>query len=220
MRKWSMMAAIVSFTLVVGALAATSLPVSASVPECAPGLSPSCITITSSLFGRNYAVESYQGQQTAGSKIILRQRSDTDPSEAYWVHYDGTVGALGLELGLFRGSPLLAKYLKDQVYEFVYDPDPGSELCLGTTSTSTVNGTTVALEPCGVDFATLWVADGHLGHGYVRLISGASQGRTAYALSVPSGVKPASGKQLVTSTLTPSGPPTADYQLWGTNPLS
>jgi hypothetical protein len=135
------------------------------------------------------------------------------------VHYNGTVGALGLELGLFRGSPLQVKYAKDQVYEFVYYPDPGSELCLGTTSASAVNGITVALEPCGVDFATLWVADGHLSHGYVRLISGASQGRTAYALSVPNRVKPASGPQLVTSTLTPSGPPT-DYQLWGTNPLS
>jgi hypothetical protein len=114
---------------------------------------------------------------------------------------------------------LQVKYAKDQVYEFVYYPDPGSELCLGTTSASAFNGTTVALEPCGVDFATLWVADGHLSHGYVRLISGASQGRTAYALSVPNRVKPASGPQLVTSTLTPSGPPT-DYQLWGTNPLS
>jgi hypothetical protein len=216
MRKWSIIATIASFALVVAPITATVLPASASVPECAPGLSPFCIAITSDLFSRDYVLESYQGNQTAGSKIILRRLSGSDPSEAFWAHYDGTVGALGLELGLFRGSPLLAKYSTDRVYEFVYYPAPDSGLCLGATSASAVNGTTVALEPCGVGLATLWVADGPLGRGFVPLISGASRGRTAYALSMPVRVKPGSGQQLVTSTLTPS----ADYQLWGTSPLS
>ena len=114
----------------------------------------------------------YQAKAKAGQPIILFQASNSDPGEDFTISFQGTVNDF-YKAGLVS-STLNLHYSKLWAYEIEYSPygaDTG--YCVGVGSTA-VNGTGVALEPCGQSAKTVWVVDSYdtiKGH-FVPLING------------------------------------------------
>ncbi len=168
-------------------------------PLAANGATPSCRTSCSDIFSYEFSTHSNPdyvldvlGQEAkAGQPIILLAASKYDKGEDFTASNQGTVADI-YKAGLV--TPVLDQhYPALSVLEIKYSPDgSGSGLCVGVGSTA-VDGTPVALEPCGVSARTLWVVDSHdsISGGYVPLINGSDTSfPDPYVLHYPGSAAP------------------------------
>jgi hypothetical protein len=216
--KSKALATAATLTLVGGIGAAGTLAANAATPPCGHH----CIDLFSREFGTHkhpaFVLDVYQQKAQAGQPVILWATSNTDPGEDFTVSAQGTVGDF-YKAGLVSAA-LDLHYSKFWAYEFEYAPDGvGSGLCVGVGSTA-VDGTKVALEPCGQSSKTLWVVDSYdtiKGH-FVPLINGSDTNfSNPYVLNYPGGAYPTDSPrpQLTTWTLSKYSNGTVfDNQMW------
>ena len=222
--KSKIFAAAATLTLVGGIGAAGALTAgaaSAATPSCGHN----CIDIFSQKFGThkhpNFVLDVYQAKAKAGQPVILFQASNSDPGEDFTISFQGTVNDF-YKAGLVSSS-LNLHYSKLWAYEIEYSPyGADSGYCVGVGSTA-VNGTGVALEPCGVSARTVWVVDSYAsikGH-FVPLINGSDTNFShPYVLNYPGNAYPTDKPraQLTTWTLsTYSNHTVYDNQMWSAN---
>jgi hypothetical protein len=184
--KSKFFAAAATLTLAGGIGAAGTLTANAATPSCGH----TCIDIFSQEFGThhspNFVLDVYQQKAQAGQPIILYRTSNSDPAEDFTVSQQGTVADF-YAAGLVTAA-LDLHYSKFEAYEIEYSPNGvGSGYCVGVGSTA-VNGTKVALEPCGESSKTLWIADSYdtITGFYVPLINGSDTNfSNPYVLNYP-----------------------------------
>ena len=133
----------------------------------------------------------YQAKAKAGQPIILFQASNSDPGQDFTISFQGTVNDF-YKAGLVSSS-LNLHYSKLWAYEIEYSPyGADSGYCVGVGSTA-VDGTGVALEPCGQSAKTVWVVDSYAsikGH-FVPLINGSDTNFShPYVLNYPGNAYP------------------------------
>jgi hypothetical protein len=219
--KSKVLAAAATLTLVGGIGAVGTLAANAATPSCGHN----CINIFSREFGTHkhpaFVLDVYQQKAQTGQPIILWQTSNHDPAEDFTVSRQGTVGDF-YAAGLVSAA-LNLHYSKFEAYEFEYAPNGAeSGYCVGVGSTA-VNGTKVALEPCGVSSKTIWIADSYdtIKGFYVPLINGSDTNFShPYVLNYPGGGYPTNmpRPQLTTWTLSKYSNGTVfDNQMWGAN---
>jgi hypothetical protein len=220
--KSKIFAAAATLTMVGGLGAAGTLTANAATPSCGHH----CIDIFSREFGTHkhpaFVLDVFQQKAKAGQPIILWQTSNHDPAEDFTVSRQGTVGDF-FAAGLVTAS-LNLHYSKFEAYEFEYAPNGvGSGYCVGVGSTA-VDGTKVALEPCGASSKTIWVADSFdtIKGFFVPLINGSDTNFShPYVLNYPgNGAFPTDNPrpQLTTWTLSKYSNGTVfDNQMWGAN---
>jgi len=216
--KSKIFAAAATLTLAGGIGAAGTLTANAATPSCGH----SCIDIFSREFGThhspNFVFDVSQQKARAGQPIILYRTSNYDPAEDFTVSAQGTVADF-YAAGLVTAS-LNLHYSHFEAYEFEYAPNGAeSGYCVGVGSTA-VDGTPVALEPCGASSKTLWVVDSYdtLPGFYVPLINGSDTNfSNPYVLTYPGNGYPTDipRPQLITWTLSKySTGAVFDNQLW------
>jgi hypothetical protein len=219
--KSKALAAAATLTLAGGIGAVGTLAANAATPSCGHN----CINIFSREFGTHkhpaFVLDVYQQKAQTGQPIILWQTSNHDPAEDFTVSRQGTVGDF-YAAGLVSAA-LNLHYSKFEAYEFEYAPNGAeSGYCVGVGSTA-VNGTKVALEPCGVSSKTIWIADSYdtIKGFYVPLINGSDTNFShPYVLNYPGGGYPTNmpRPQLTTWTLSKYSNGTVfDNQMWGAN---
>jgi len=219
--KSKALAAAATLTLAGGIGAVGTLAANAATPSCGHN----CINIFSREFGTHkhpaFVLDVYQQKAQTGQPIILWQTSNHDPAEDFTVSRQGTVGDF-YAAGLVSAA-LNLHYSKFEAYEFEYAPNGAeSGYCVGVGSTA-VNGTKVALEPCGVSSKTIWIADSYdtIKGFYVPLINGSDTNfSNPYVLNYPGGEYPTNmpRPQLTTWTLSKYSNGTVfDNQMWGAN---
>jgi hypothetical protein len=219
--KSKIFAAAATLTLVGGIGAAGTLTANAATPPCGHH----CIDIFSREFGTHkhpaFVLDVYQQKAKAGQPIILWATSNADPGEDFTLAFQGTVGDL-FQAGLVSAA-LNLHYSKSTAYEFEYSPyGVGSGYCVGVGSTA-VDGTPVALEPCGQSSKTIWVVDSSdtIKGFFVPLINGSDTNFShPYVLNYPGGAYPTDNPrpQLTTWTLSKYSNGTVfDNQMWGAN---
>jgi hypothetical protein len=205
--KSKIFAAAATLTMVGGIGAAGALTTgtaSAATPSCGKN----CIDIFSQLYSThkhpNFVLDVYQAKAKAGQPVILFQTSNSDPGEDFTISYQGTVNQF-YKAGLV-GASLNLHYSKLWAYEIEYSPNGvDSGYCVGVGSTA-VNGTGVALEPCGVSAKTVWVVDSYdtIKGNFVPLINGSDTNFShPYVLNYPGNAYPTDKPrpQLTTWTL-------------------
>ena len=222
--KSKIFAAAATLTLVGGIGAAGALTAgaaSAATPSCGHN----CIDIFSQLYGTHkhptFVLDVYQAKAKAGQPIILFQASNSDPGEDFTISFQGTVNDF-YKAGLVTAS-LNLHYSKLWAYEIEYSPyGADSGYCVGVGSTA-VNGTGVALEPCGHSSKTVWVVDSYAsikGH-FVPLINGSDTNFShPYVLNYPGNAYPTDKPrpQLTTWTLSKySNHVVYNNQMWSAN---
>ena len=216
--KSKIFAAAATLTLVGGIGAAGTLTANAATPPCGH----TCINIFSREFGTHkhpaFVLDVYQQKAKAGQPVILWAASNADPGEDFTVSAQGTVGDF-YTAGLVTAA-LNLHYSKFKAYEIEYTPNGArSGLCVGVGSTA-VNGTKVALEPCGVSSKTIWVVDSFdtIKGFFVPLINGSDTNFShPYVLNYPGGAYPTDSPrpQLTTWTLSKYSNGTVfDNQMW------
>lgn len=187
--KSKIFAAAATLTLV-GGIGAASALTAGSASAATPSCGKNCIDIFGQKFGTHkhphFVLDVYQAKAQAGQPVILYQTSNYDPAEDFTVSVQGTVADF-YKLGLV--SPQLnLHYSKLWAYEIEYSPyGRDSGYCVGVGSTA-VNGTGVALEPCGVSSKTVWVVDSYqtIKGFYVPLINGSDTNFShPYVLNYP-----------------------------------
>jgi hypothetical protein len=184
--KSKFFAAAATLTLAGGIGAAGTLTANAATPPCGH----TCIDIFSQEFGThhspNFVLDVYQQKARAGQPIILYRTSNSDPAEDFTISQQGTVADF-YAAGLVTAA-LNLHYGNFEAYEIEYSPyGVGSGYCVGVGSTA-VNGTKVALEPCGESSKTLWIADSYdtITGFYVPLINGSDTNfSNPYVLNYP-----------------------------------
>jgi hypothetical protein len=216
--KSKIFAAAATLTLAGGIGAAGTLTAGAATPSCGGH----CIDLFSREFGTHkhpaFVLDVFQQKAKAGQAVILWAASNADPGEDFTVSAQGTVGDF-YSAGLVSAA-LDLHYSKFEAYEFEYAPN-GTEsgYCAGVGSTA-VNGSKVALEPCGTSSKTIWVVDSYdtIKGFYVPLINGSDTNFShPYVLNYPGGAYPASQPrpQLTTWTLSKYSNGTVfDNQMW------
>jgi hypothetical protein len=216
--KKKVFAVAATMTMVGGVSAMGLLPAGASTPPCGT----SCVTGFSQEFGSSFVVDVFRQGETAGQPVILFRASNSDPAEDFTISDQGTVddfnaaGLVSNEMALNYGSL--------DAYELEYSPyGVDSGLCMGVGSTA-VNGTPVALEPCGESGKTVWVVDtldGNTNPNYVPLINGSDTNFShPYVLHYPGNGYPTDlpRPQLNTYTLQEYSNGTVySNELWGEN---
>jgi hypothetical protein len=216
--KSKIFAAAATLTLAGGIGAAGTLTANAATPSCGHN----CIDIFSREFGThfspNFVLDVYQQRAQAGQPIILYRTSNSDAAEDFTVSFQGTVADF-YAAGLVSAA-LDLHYSKFWAYEVEYAPNGvESGYCVGVGSTP-VDGTKVALEPCGVSSKTVWVVDSYdtLPGFYVPLINGADTNfSNPYVLNYPGNGYPTDSPrpQLTTWTLSKYSDGTVfDNQMW------
>ena len=219
--KSKIFAAAATLTMGGGFGAVGTLAANAATPSCGHN----CIDIFSREFGThkhpNFVLDVYQQKAKAGQPIILWQPTNSDPAEDFTISFQGTVNDF-YEAGLVTAS-LNLHYSKFWAYEIEYSPlGVASGYCIGIGSTA-VDGTPVALEPCGQSSKTVWVADSYdtIRGNYVPLINGSDTNfSNPYVLNYPGNVYPTDKPrpQLTTQTLSKYSNGTVfDNQMWGAN---
>ena len=174
--KSKVLATAATLTLVGGAgvALATAGAANAATPSCGSG----CIDVFSHQFGTfaspNFVMDSYKQGDVAGTPVILFRQSNSDPAEDFTVDQEGltsqflAAGLVSSALALHYGcttavfgscSGTGGVGVNDYAYEFMYTPygvQTGLYVGVGATA---VNGTKVALEPCGLSGKTIWISD-------------------------------------------------------------
>ncbi|MGH3220653.1 MAG: RICIN domain-containing protein [Streptosporangiaceae bacterium] len=218
--KSKVIAAAATLTLVGGVSAVGTLSASAATPSCGHR----CLDLFNREFGTHrspaFVLDVLRQGAKVGQPIILYRTSNSDPAEDFTVSAQGTVGDF-YKAGLVSAA-LNLHYSNFEAFEFEYAPNGAdSNLCVGVGSTP-VDGTKVALEPCGESAKTLWVVDSYdtVFGGYVPLINGADTNFShPYVLNYPGGgAYPTDNPrpQLTTWTLSKySNGAVYDNQLWG-----
>jgi hypothetical protein len=237
--KSKVFAAAATMTLVGGVSAVGSISANAATPSCGG----TCVNIFSREFGRHnnpaFVVDVYRQGNKVGQPIILFRTSDTDPAEDFTVSFQGltsdffAAGLVSAAVDLHYGSNLPNAndgFPDDPAFEIEYAPfGVDSGLCMGVASTA-VQGSKVALEPCGVSSKTVWIVDTGdsvtVTAGYVPLINGSDTNFShPFVLTYPSNGYPTDKPrpQLTTTNLTgfsgsflvPVLGTVDDNQLWG-----
>jgi hypothetical protein len=218
--KSKVIAAAATLTLVGGVSMIGTLSASAATPSCGHR----CLDLFNREFGTHrspaFVLDVLRQGAKVGQPIILYRTSNSDPAEDFTVSAQGTVGDF-FKAGLVSAA-LNLHYSNFEAFEFQYAPNGvDSNLCVGVGSTP-VDGTKVALEPCGQTAKTLWVVDSFdtVFGGYVPLINGADTNFShPYVLNYPgNGAFPTDNPrpQLNTWTLSKySNGAVFDNQLWG-----
>ena len=220
--KSKVLAAAATLTLVGGLGMAGALSANAATPSCGPG----CIDIFSHEFGThhhpNFVLDVWRQAAKVGQPIILFRPSNSDKAEDFTIAFQGTVNDF-YKAGLATAS-LNLHYAKLWAYEIEYSPygaDTG--YCVGVGSTA-VNGTGVALEPCGQSAKTVWVVDSYdtIKGFFVPLINGSDTNFShPYVLNYPgNGAYPTDKPrpQLTTWTLSKySNGVVYNNQMWSAN---
>jgi hypothetical protein len=172
--KKKVFAVAATMTMIGGVSAVGLLPAMADTPSC----QGNCETGFGAEFGPDFVFDVLRQGEKAGQPMILFRNSNTDPAEDFVYADEGLVsdfyaaglvslsldlhyGGLGCESGYSAGPPATCTtpYPDYEAYELEYAPyGVDSGLCMGVGSTA-VNGTPVALEPCGASGKTVWVAD-------------------------------------------------------------
>ena len=216
--KSKFFAAAATLTMVGGLGAAGTLTANAATPSCGNN----CINIFSREFGTHkhpaFVLDVYQQKAKAGQPIILWATSNADAGEDFTVSFQGTVDDF-YQAGLVTAA-LNLHYSKFWAYEIQYSPNGvGSGLCVGVGSTA-VDGTKVALEPCGQSSKTVWVVDSYdtIKGFFVPLINGSDTNfSNPYVLNYPGSGYPTDNPrpQLTTWTLSKYSSGTVfDNQMW------
>jgi hypothetical protein len=237
--KSKVFAAAATLTLVGGVTAVGAMSASAATPSAGP----TAIDIFSYEFGHhsspNFVVDTWRQSAKVGQPIILFRTSDTDPAEDFTVSFQGLVsdffaaGLVSAAIDLHYGSNLPNAsdgFPDDPAFEIEYAPyGVESGLCVGVAATA-VQGSKVALEPCGVSSKTVWVTDTGdsttVTSGYVPLINGSDTNFShPFVLTYPENGYPTDvpRPQLTTTNLTgfsgsflvPELGTVDDNQLWG-----
>ena len=146
-----------TFGLVGGGLAmAGTMTASAATPNCGT----KCSQIFTQKYGPRYLVDVYQARASAGTPVILFQRSNSDPAEDFVVKNLGAVHSFYADHGLVAPA-FDHTYGRDKAYEIQYEPyGLNSNFCLSTWSNETPQaGFKVRLEPCGQYSNSIWAAD-------------------------------------------------------------
>jgi hypothetical protein len=236
--KKKVFAVAATLTMVGGVSAVGLLPAMAQTPSCGK----SCISGFSDQYGPQFISDVLRQGEKAGQPIILFRTSNQDPAEDFVYSDTGTVadfyaaglvskaldlhyGGLGCESGYSAGPPATCEnpYPNDEAYEMEYAPyGVDSGLCIGTGTTA-VNGTPVALEPCGESGKTVWVVDSADGtndyNGVAPLINGSDTNFShPYVLHYPGNGYPTDmpRPQLNTYTLQEYSDNTVyNNELWG-----
>jgi hypothetical protein len=238
--KKKVFAVAATMTMIGGVSAVGLLPAFASTPSCSGG---NCITGFSDEYGPQFVADVLRQGEKTGQPIILFRNSNTDPAEDFVYNDQGLVsdfyaaglvslslelhyGGLGCESGYSAGPPATCTthYPDYEAYEMEYAPyGVDSNLCVGTGTTA-VNGTPVALEPCGESGKTVWVVDaadgnGDWGSGTAPLINGSDTNFShPYVLHYPGNGYPTDmpRPQLNTYALQQYSDTTVyDNELWG-----
>ena len=233
--KSKVFAAAATLTLVGGVSAVGAMSASAATPSCGP----TCVDIFSFEFGHhaspNFVVDTWRQSAKVGQPIILFRTSDTDPAEDFTVSFQGATsdffaaGLVSAAVDLHYGAGAVG-FPDDPAFEIEYAPyGVDSGLCMGVGSTA-VQGTKVALEPCGVSSKTVWITDTGdsttVTGGYVPLINGSDTNFShPFVLTYPANGYPTDTPrpQLTTTNLTgfsgsflvPELGTVNDNQLWG-----
>ncbi len=245
--KSKVFAATAALTLIGGASGAaafTAGTAGAATPSCGHD----CADIFSHQFGSHhtpaFVVDVLRQGAKVGQPIILFRTSSDDPAEDFTGSFQDTVAdfyaasmvsaAVALHYGCIPGGPLgpCTNGVNDPAFELEYAPyGVDSGLCMGVGSTA-VQGSKVALEPCGVSSRTVWIIDTFdttIANGYVPLINGSDTNFShPFVLTYPANGYPTDvpRPQLVTKNLTgfshgfPPGPTLGsvnDNQLWGSD---
>jgi hypothetical protein len=176
--KSKVLATAATLTLVGGAgvALATAGAANAATPSCGSG----CIDVFSHQFGNfgspNFVMDAFKQGDVAGTPVILFRQSNSDPAEDFTVDQEGltseflAAGLVSSALALHYGCTTAVfgadactgangTGVDDYAYEFMYTPyGVQTGLCVGVGATA-VNGTKVALEPCGLSGKTIWISD-------------------------------------------------------------
>jgi hypothetical protein len=235
--KSKVFAAAATMTLVGGVSAVGAISANAATPSCGA----TCVNIFSREFGRHsnpaFVVDVWRQGNKVGQPIILFRTSDTDPAEDFTVSFQGltsdffAAGLVSAAVNLHYGAGATG-FPDDPAFEIEYAPfGVDSGLCMGVASTA-VQGSKVALEPCGVSSKTVWITDTGdsvtVRSGYVPLINGSDTNFShPFVLTYPSNGYPTDvpRPQLTTTNLTgfsgsflvPVLGTVDDNQLWGAN---
>jgi hypothetical protein len=216
--KSKVFAVAAALVLAGGAGAAGELNASAATPSCGN----SCVDLFTQVFSTHmrpsFVLDVLRQGAKAGQPIILYRAANNDPAEDFTVSREGTVHEF-YQAGLVSAS-LNLHYSHFEAQEFQYSPNGvGSGLCMGVGKTA-VNGTPVALEPCGDTARVLWVVDSYdeiHGH-YVPLINGSDTNfSNPYVLNYPGNSYPTDmpRPQLNVHTLSQySGGQVFNNQMW------
>jgi len=237
--KSKVFAAAATLTLVGGVTAVGAMSASAATPSAGP----TAIDIFSYEFGHhsspNFVVDTWRQSAEVGQPIILFRTSDTDPAEDFTVSFQGltsdffAAGLVSAAVDLHYGSNLPNTsdgFPDDPAFEIEYSPyGVESGLCIGVAATA-VQGSKVALEPCGVSSKTVWITDTGdsttVTSGYVPLINGSDTNFShPFVMTYPANGYPTDTPrpQLTTTNLTgfsgsflvPELGTVDDNQLWG-----
>jgi hypothetical protein len=219
--KSKVLAAAATLTMVGGLGAAGTLTANAATPSCGPH----CINIFSKLYGTHhhpaFVLDVQRRSAKVGQPIILYRASKADPAEDFTISFQGTVKDL-FQVGLVSAA-LNRHYHAFRAYEIEYAPHGAeSGLCVGVGSTA-VDGTKVALEPCGQSAKTIWVVDsyGTIKGFFVPLINGSDTNFShPYVLNYPGNRYPTDHPrpQLTTWTLSKHSSGTVFHnQMWSAN---
>jgi hypothetical protein len=187
----------------------------------ATAATPSCGTSCINVYPQEYAgttnsapqfvTDVYRQGEKTGQPVILFRGSNSDPAEDFSYAEQGLVSdfyaaglvgsAVALHYGCETGTgdhefPSCAASVDDTAYELQYSPyGVDSGLCAGVGSTA-VQGTKVALEPCGVSSKTVWIEDTNPGDfspsgGYYAAINGSDTNFShPFVLTYPAGAYP------------------------------
>jgi hypothetical protein len=237
--KSKVFAAAATMTLVGGIGITGAMSASAATPSCGA----TCVNIFSYEFGHhsspNFVVDTWRQSAKVGQPIILFRTSDTDPAEDFTVSFQGltsdffAAGLVSAAVDLHYGSNLPNTsdgFPDDPAFEIEYSPyGVESGLCIGVAATA-VQGSKVALEPCGVSSKTVWITDTGdsttVTSGYVPLINGSDTNFShPFVMTYPANGYPTDTPrpQLTTTNLTgfsgsflvPELGTVDDNQLWG-----
>ena len=177
--KNKVLAAAATLTLVGGAGVA-ALATAGTAHAATPSCGKNCVDIFSHQFGDfanpQFVMDSFKQGDVAGTPIILFRTSNADPAEDFTVDQEGltseflAAGLVSSALALHYGCTTAVfgadactgangTGVDDYAYEFMYTPyGVQTGLCVGVGATA-VNGTKVALEPCGLSGKTIWISD-------------------------------------------------------------
>jgi hypothetical protein len=237
--KSKVFAAAATMTLVGGIGITGAMSASAATPSCGG----TCVDIFSYEFGHHstpgFVVDTWRQSAKVGQPIILFRTSDTDPAEDFTVSFQGltsdffAAGLVSAAVDLHYGSNLPNTsdgFPDDPAFEIEYSPyGVESGLCIGVAATA-VQGSKVALEPCGVSSKTVWITDTGdsttVTSGYVPLINGSDTNFShPFVMTYPANGYPTDTPrpQLTTTNLTgfsgsflvPELGTVDDNQLWG-----
>jgi hypothetical protein len=233
--KSKVFAAAATLTLVGGVGAVGAISASAATPSAGP----TAVDLFSREFGThhspNFVIDVWRQSAKVGVPIILYRTSDVDPAEDFAAAFQGftsdffAAGLVSAQVDLHYGAGATG-FPDDPAFEIEYSPyGVASGLCIGVASTA-VQGSKVALEPCGVTSKTVWVTDTGdsvtVANGYVPLINGSDTNFShPFVLTYPSNGYPTDQPrpQLTTTNLTgftgsflvPELGTVDDNQLWG-----